>query len=150
MNKYMKRITAMSLSSLMLFGATSFVYASGVSARASGMSDEAVVRTQQNNTIATFHGSTVKETKSKDMGMSVISIDGVDSVDYWPIKLVTGNNIDLGNGISVRKEQCETEEMDLAFDISQPAIGTELGIELQNTRWNILDDGVTVIWANWR
>lgn len=145
----MKRITAMSLSSLMLFGATSFVYASGVSPRSTGTSETAFVRTQQRNTIAKFSGSTVKETDEDAMGMSVIEINGVTSVDYWPIKLITGDNIDLGNGVSVRDDG-ETEEMDLEFTNDHPEIGSVLGIELQNTYWELSQDGTTIIWANWR
>ena len=152
MKKIQTKIIGLSLSVMMLLCMGNAVYASRAQARASGFSDEATVKAWQENTIAKFSGSTVKKTTEKAMGLSVIEISGIERMSYWPIKILSnGKDVDLGNGINVRATDVETVETDMKFTNTSEstAIGTILGVEMENYNWSN-STGRTTIWANWR
>lgn len=94
MKKRFKKIASMSVVALLLCTMTSAISAYGISPRSTG-TGTAEIKMWQEVTVAKFSGSTIKETENDYMGLSVTDINGVERVNYWPIKVTTSGNYDL-------------------------------------------------------
>lgn len=148
----MKKLLMSAFAFLFMCGSAIQVFASTPTPRASGMSSLVTILPKQGDTMANFgsQDTTKKIDDERFISMSVEQINGVEAVDYWPVKFVGSSNYDLGDGITVYAVDLIPEtQVDFTNSSVSTKSGDKLGVELQNHNWSLTSGATTQIWVNW-